>query len=160
TPEKGMDVLVISPPSSLKKGSLYFDQVLYNVTINPRSPMRDEQVPFVNVNSDEAANAHWTALYQFSRNPHYIELPEEVSAVQKKRFQTILKRCASVILPENTSRKADARAVEKEFKSWDIRRDGEKITGKPVYSVNDVELVSGEAGKSLKEEFKQTSIKS
>lgn len=155
-PVKGMNTLVIKAPPSVKKGSLYFDQVISNISINPRSPMRDEQVPFVNIHSDKAANAHWTALYQFSRNPHYLPLQGEVSSAETQAFGAILERYRKIILP---SKKSGLTAIEQEFGRWNIQKDGNNITGRPVYSVNDVELVPDDARKSLKEEFKEFSIK-
>src|SRR5690606_14517520 len=116
------------------------------------SPMRDEQVPFVNIHSDKAANAHWTALYQFSRNPHYLPLQGEVSSAETQAFGAILERCRKIIL---TSKKSGLTAIEQEFDRWNIQRDGNNITGRPVYSVNDVDLVPDDARKSLKEEFKE-----
>ena len=38
-PVDGMDKMIIHAPSTVKKGSLYFDQILYTVNIDPRSPM-------------------------------------------------------------------------------------------------------------------------
>lgn len=149
-PVAGMDQLTIRAPASVKSGSLYFDQVLYNTSINPRSPMRDEQVPFVNIHSDKAANAHWTALYQFSHTPHYLPLPKEVTHKDVADLDTIRHRYRNIISSGAKFGKAQLDDIEKEFDSWNIRRHNQFITGKSVYSVNDVELFPETANKSLK----------
>ncbi|HIX14492.1 MAG TPA: hypothetical protein H9740_02005 [Candidatus Hungatella pullicola] len=42
------------------------DQLITSVPIDPRHSTRDYQVPFVNLQADGAANAHWLALVHFS----------------------------------------------------------------------------------------------
>ncbi|MEO5649872.1 MAG: chondroitinase family polysaccharide lyase [Ginsengibacter sp.] len=157
-PIEGMNQLIIHAPASVKKGSLYFDQVLYNVSINPRSPMRDEQVPFVNIHANEAANAHWTALYWFTRNPHYLALPDEVTPQDKKELEAILKRYKNLMRSDAKYKKIKLSDLEQDFSFWDIKRKNNEITGRPVYSMNDVELFSEGADKSLKNNFKQYTV--
>lgn len=157
-PVDGMDNMVIHAPSSIKKGKLYFDQILYNVNINPRSPMRDEQVPFVNVNSDKAANAHWTALYTFTRIPHYLPLQTQISEKDKQDFKTIENRFSELILPKAKYKKLKLADLEKEFAYWNIKRDGNNITGRPVYELNDTELYADKADREERNNFKKLSI--
>jgi chondroitin-sulfate-ABC endolyase/exolyase len=159
-PVAGMNQLTIRTPASVKKGSLYFDQVLYNTSINPRSSMRDEQVPFVNIHADEAANAHWTALYWFSHNPHYVPLPKEVTTQDKDDLNKILQRYKNLMRADAKFKKIKSDDLEKEFSSWNIKRNNQSISGRPVYSVNDVELFPDLADKSLKIDFKKYTIAS
>lgn len=153
-PVDGMDKLVIHAPASHKKGSLYFDQVLYNVNINPRSPMRDEQVPNVNINSDKAANAHWTALYTFARVPHYLPLQKEVTAKDQEDFKLIKKRFIEQILPRAKYKKLKLDSIEKDFAFWQIKKNGENISGRAVYALNDTELYAAKADRTAGEKFK------
>jgi len=155
-----MNTLKIKVPASVRKGSLYLDQVIYNSTINPRSPMRDEQVPFVNVNSDKAANAHWTALYTFSKTPHYLSLPDTISIQEKKDIADISKRYEHIILGETKIGLNGLSQIEESFSYWNIKRRGKLITGKPVYSTNDIELIGETAGQAEKKWNQQFSIKS
>ena len=157
-PALGMDKMVITAPKSVKKGSVFFDQVLYNVNINPRSPMRDEQVPFVNVNSDKAANAHWTALYTFSRIPHYLSLQPLMSSTSKQNFKTIEKRYRDMILPNAKKGSMTVSEIEKDFAFWNIKREGAKVIGRPVYVLNDIELYAGKQERIAKDELEKYTI--
>lgn len=151
-PVDGMNELIIRAPRSVNKGTLYFDQVIYNANINPRSPMRDEQVPFVNVNADKAANAHWTALYWFNRIPHYLELASEVSKNQTQEFEQILSRHEEVLFTGSGYRQISFGDLKNDFDFWKIERKKHTITGRPVYSVNDGELFSDGTSKAVKDE--------
>lgn len=51
----------------LGSSCIYLDQIITAVPIDPRHGVRDLQVPFVNLKSDQAVNAHWTSLYRFSQ---------------------------------------------------------------------------------------------
>lgn len=154
-PVAGMNRLIIHAPASVRKGLLYFDQVIYNTAINPRSPMRDEQVPFVNIHANEAANAHWTALYWFTRNPHYLPLPKEVTAEDNNDLRKILNRYKSTIREDTKYKKIKFVDLENEYKFWNIKRHKNFITGRPVYSMNDVELFPEDVDKSLKDIFRK-----
>lgn len=156
-PVPGMNTLTITAPRSAKTGSLYFDQVLYNVTINPRSPMQDEQVPSVNVESYKAANAHWTALYRFSHTPHAQPLPATVSAADKKAMETITRRFQQFIFP--APRKGAALRLEEAVAAWNIHRQNGVITGRPVLSVNDPELLPEAQLAAAKNSIKDFSVK-
>lgn len=149
-----MNKMVIHAPKTVKKGTLYFDQVLYNVNIDPRSPMRDEQVPFVALNSDKAANAHWTALYTFARIPHYIPLQSSITNQDKEDFEIIEQRYKDIILPKSKYKKLKLASIEKAFALWQIKRNGNNITGRPVYVVNDTELFAAKADRTANDKFK------
>lgn len=62
--EEGMDRICFSLEGR-GEACLYLDQLITAVPIDPRHPVRDVQVPFVNPGADRAANAHWTSLYRF-----------------------------------------------------------------------------------------------
>lgn len=157
-PVDGMDKMIIHAPSTVKKGSLYFDRILYNVNIDPRSPMRDEQVPLVAINSDKAANAHWTALYTFGRIPHYLPLQKEITEKDKQDFKTIEDRFREIILPPSKYKKIKLATLENDFAFWNIKRDGNNITGRPVYVLYDTELYADKADRTANDKFKQFSV--
>lgn len=156
---EGMDQLVIHSPAGIKKGSLYFDQLRYNININPRSPMRDEQVPFVNIHSDEAANSHWTALYSFSHKPNYLPLPDKITSAQTADLDTIFQRYESMLLPSGKATKISIPELQQAFQYWQIKRIKNHISGRPVFSVNDRELFLKNAPKAASESFDLSTIK-
>lgn len=157
-PIDGMNKMTIYAPKSAKKGTLYFDQVMYNVNINPRSPMRDEQVPFVALNSDKAANSHWTALYTFSRIPHYLPLQNALTTTDIKDLETISSRYHDIILPKGKYKKLNLTNIEKDFAFWNIQRQGNTITGRAVRELNDTELYANKADREERDNFKTYSI--
>jgi chondroitin-sulfate-ABC endolyase/exolyase len=158
-PEPGMNTLEVQAPTALKKGTLFIDQLMYNVTINPRSPMRDEQLPFINPEADKAANAHWNALYSFSHTPGYLPLAKSITGKEITELATISKRYREQVLPVEDKVKTLLPAIEKEFAYWNIRRDGQNITGRAVYSMNDTELISLSSAEKVKEANRLSGIK-
>lgn len=159
-PGADMNTLLVQAPASVKQGTVYMDQLMYDVTINPRSPMRDEQLPFINPDADKAANAHWNSLYTFNRTPHYLALPEKLGAQDRLDIAKISKRYIELILPAETEAgKTTLKDIEDDFSWWNIRRTGVKITGRPVYSTNDIELVSLTPAENVKEANRLSGIK-
>lgn len=159
-PVKEMNTLRIMAPQSLKKGTVYLDQMLLNVTVNPRSPMRDEQLPFVNHDADKAANAHWTALYSFSHTPQRLALSKTVSEAEKRDIEMITNRFKTFILPASDQKsQISITTIEKAFLYWNIQRTGSFITGRPVRSTNDIELVSLLPGPAVQALNRETDVK-
>lgn len=159
-PSAEMDQLTISAPSSLKKGSLYIDQLMIAASINPRSPMRDEQVPFVNPEGDKAANAHWNSLYAFNKMPQYLPLPGKLSASTQAALDQIGKRYQEQLLPAGkASAKNTLAELEKAYAYWNISSAGGNMTGRPIFSTNDVELLSFSPDEKLKEINRLSGIK-
>lgn len=64
TPVAGMDRLEITPPAQ-SDGVVYFDQMVFGLPVDPRYPIPDYQVPFVNHSVQQRPNEHWSALLQF-----------------------------------------------------------------------------------------------
>lgn len=64
TPSAGMDRLEVTPPAQ-SAGIVYFDQMVFGLPVDPRYPIPDYQVPFVNDSVHERPNEHWSALLQF-----------------------------------------------------------------------------------------------
>lgn len=159
-PLAGMDRMVVQAPAGVRRGSLFIDQLMYDVTINPRSPMRDEQLSFINPDADKAANAHWNALYSFSHTPNHLKLAENVTANERLDVALISRRYKEMILqPEKGGGDQTLAGIEKAFAWWNIRRDGDRITGRPVYSMNDTELVSLSPTESVRETNQLSGIK-
>lgn len=140
-PTEGMNNLVIVAPSSEKKGTLFFDAIQYAVTIDPRAPMRDMQVPFINpISFNKSANAHWVNLLLFSRYPDYLKAPKNISVKDVADIETIKNRYEHIILPSNPVQKKQIKAITKAFEEYNIKRTGNNITGKPISSINAYEI--------------------
>jgi chondroitin-sulfate-ABC endolyase/exolyase len=159
-PTAVMNTMQVQAPASVKKGTLFIDQLMYDVTINPRSPMRDEQMPFINPEADKAANAHWNSLYAFNRTPHFLELSAALTKNDLADMAKINKRYQEIVAPskkEITDNKL--KEIESEFSWWNLIRKGNQITGRPVYSMNDIELVSLSPPADIKELNRLSGVK-
>lgn len=155
TPEKSMSQLTIHAPKSLKKGTLYIDGIQYNATINPRSPMKDVLLPFVNPNVEQEANAHWCSLYAFANNTFPSAVAKEISPAHLDDIQKIKERYLLYLKDSKPlKQKYSLETLEEEYNRWQIVRTKDKIIGNPIYSMNDAELVKGSVnGKNVKLPF-------
>ncbi|WP_316816107.1 chondroitinase family polysaccharide lyase [Pedobacter nyackensis] len=159
-PTKEMKIMQVQAPASVKKGTLFIDQLMYDVTINPRSPMRDEQVPFVNPEADKAANAHWNSLYAFNRTPHFLQLRMQLKASDLADISKINMRYEDVAFAVKKEISAEKlKDIKMEFTSWNIARKANQITGRPVYSINDTELVTLTPTEGLKDRNQLSGVK-
>ena len=97
-PIEGMDEISFVAPN--ESGEILIDQIIPSVLIDPRHNARDEQVDFINLEADTAANAHWMALYknynQIDKNEKKIVLNESetegIKKVEKRYREKLLKK--------------------------------------------------------------------
>lgn len=97
-PIEGMDEITFVAPN--ESGEILIDQIVQSVLIDPRHNARDEQVDFINLEADTAANAHWMALYknynQIDKNEKKIVLNESetegIKKVEKRYRGKLLKK--------------------------------------------------------------------
>lgn len=97
-PIEGMNEITFVAPN--EGGEILIDQIIPSVLIDPRHNARDEQVDFINLEADTAANAHWMALYknynQIDRNQKNIVLSkkdiEGIEKVEKRYREKLLKK--------------------------------------------------------------------
>ena len=97
-PIEGMDEITFVAPN--ESGEILIDQIVPSVLIDPRHNARDEQVDFINLEADTAANAHWMALYknynQIDKNEKKIVLNESetegIKKVEKRYREKLLKK--------------------------------------------------------------------
>lgn len=97
-PIEGMDEITFVAPN--ESGEILIDQIMPSVLIDPRHNARDEQVDFINLEADAAANAHWMALYknynQIDKNEKKIVLNkseiEGIKKVEKRYREKLLKK--------------------------------------------------------------------
>ncbi|MGL5312968.1 MAG: chondroitinase family polysaccharide lyase, partial [Peptostreptococcaceae bacterium] len=110
-PVEGMDEITFVAPN--ESGEILIDQIIPSVLIDPRHNARDEQLDFINLEADTAANAHWMALYknynQIDKNEKKIVLnkgeKEGIKKVEKRYREKLLKRVK--VTPEKIKEKED-----------------------------------------------------
>lgn len=142
-----INMLSITPPSSADKGILYFQDARIIEEINPRSPMQDEQVPYVNKGVENTANAHWSALYYFSQfpQPDYSKPAPPLPYSTARELDSIQKREEAIIFEQNKLPKnITLQSLQEEVKWWDIHKINGIYVGKPIFSMNDKEILKKE----------------
>lgn len=110
-PVEGMDEITFVAPN--ESGEILIDQIIPSVLIDPRHNARDEQLDFINLEADTAANAHWMALYknynQIDKNEKKIVLnkgeKEGIKKVEKRYREKLLKKVK--VTPEKIKEKED-----------------------------------------------------
>ncbi len=76
-PRADMKTITIVAPAD-GDGVLLFDQIITSTPVDPRHHTRDRQVPFVNMQADEAANSHWLGLLRMDETlQQWREKPEQ-----------------------------------------------------------------------------------
>lgn len=139
TPRPDMDTLTIEGPRTEDPGSLYFDQMVLSVPVDPRHPTRDEQVPQVNMRADRGANNHWLSLYRFSRmRPKRTEaaLSDSPSA------EAILHKYEDWLWSRRSKKDAQQQwaSLLEQFATFRIASDEGRRSGRPVLLVHGQEV--------------------
>ncbi|MRJ10796.1 lyase [Ornithobacterium rhinotracheale] len=143
---KKINFIEFLKPKNAKNGIFYLNDVRLVNEVNPRSPMQDEQLPFVNKGVEKSANAHWVALYNFAHQPKKLAETKSVSTSQQNGITTIAKRLKKQILDDFDveKNKVSFAEVQKEFNDWGIQEKNGVYSGKPVLSMNDREILKKE----------------
>ncbi|PVX33419.1 chondroitin-sulfate-ABC endolyase/exolyase [Pasteurella langaaensis DSM 22999] len=128
-----LDKLVIQAPNTA--GTLYLDQLLFNVPVDNREPIPDYQAPFVNLKINTAANKHWNALLMYDQMfaKQYPNLDfssafqaDKNSASIYQRFETVLK------VGEKKPSAADVEGILKKYAAFNIHEKDGVIQGAMV----------------------------
>ncbi|MRJ07565.1 lyase [Ornithobacterium rhinotracheale] len=143
---KKINFIEFLKPKNAKNGIFYLNDVRLVNEVNPRSPMQDEQLPFVNKGVEKSANAHWVALYNFAHQPKKLAETKSVTISQQNGITTIAKRLKKQILDDFDveKNKVSFAEVQKEFNDWGIQEKNGIYSGKPVLSMNDREILKKE----------------
>lgn len=122
-PIEGMDEITFVAPN--ESGEILIDQIIPSVLIDPRHNARDEQVDFINLEADTAANAHWMALYknynQIDKNEKKIVLNESetegIKKVEKRYREKLLKKVqiTSELIAEKEMEFSEYKKINLEF---------------------------------------------
>ncbi len=131
---EGMNFFQVQAPPSIKAGTFYFDQLMLSIPVDPRWPTRDEVVPYVNLASDTAPNRHWLALYrynQFLQDPNRSYQDQQIESSAIKAIKTQLDDLVMV-----NQQQADLTAIAKTYASYELKQQGDVITGKALLNKN------------------------
>lgn len=143
-PVENMDKLVLTL-YNCNNHTLYLDQIIPMVKIDPRHQVRDIQVPFVNLNADKVANSHWMSVYRFWK------LYEEeigtakdfvISKEDKDTFDLIGKRFERVLMAHNPYPSIgktqltweEISDLQSEYKMFRLKEENGTLTGATINS--------------------------
>ncbi len=126
TPQEGMDEVVITAPSKVKNGQLWFDGIITSAFEDVRYHTADWQAPFINANT----TVHWLVL----NNSWNLKLDIPLSELSENDIadmQTVTERFEQLITPKKT---IEPDSLRRMFKSYDISENPDRtITGKPIF---------------------------
>ncbi|MBP1963410.1 chondroitinase family polysaccharide lyase [Paenibacillus aceris] len=131
-PHPDMNILIIRAPKTIGTGNLYINQLMLNTSIDPRFHTRDKQVPFVNLEADNKANAHWLSLYVFEELERRRSVPEVVSPEQLWAHAVINERFEKLFLKGRLVTHEDMIRIKGIFSTFEITRKGDRISGRPI----------------------------
>ncbi|KRF02313.1 hypothetical protein ASG89_25035 [Paenibacillus sp. Soil766] len=131
-PHPEMDTLTIRAPQTIGTGTLHINQLMLNTRIDPRFHTRDKQVPFVNLEADLKANAHWLSLLAFDELERRHSMPDVVSSEQQRAHGIIHKRFEELVFQERTVEQDDMMRIKETFSTFGISRNGNVISGRPI----------------------------
>lgn len=133
TPAEGMNRIRITAPSDAS-GRLYFDHMLTAAKVDARQQTADLQVPFVNKGTDN----HWLVIYPHSLYTSDLPL-EQLTSSQKEDIRKIENRFRDMLYTPSALTEKELSAIRSRFRYYDITRDGDRITGRPIWFVRQAE---------------------
>ncbi|MFZ7224623.1 chondroitinase family polysaccharide lyase [Avibacterium avium] len=121
-----LDKLVITAPN--EAGTLYLDQLLFNVPVDNRYPIPDYQADFVNPMASTAVNKNWNALLMNDQrlSQIYPHLDFNAKLQSDPKIESIYQRFEQVLNISETKKSAvDFSAILKKYQAFNIsEKDG------------------------------------
>ncbi|UXN37648.1 chondroitinase family polysaccharide lyase [Avibacterium paragallinarum] len=121
-----LDKLVITAPN--EAGTLYLDQLLFNVPVDNRYPIPDYQADFVNPTASTAVNKNWNALLMNDQrlSQIYPHLDFNAKLHSDPKIESIYQRFEQVLNISETKKSAvDFSAILKKYQAFNIsEKDG------------------------------------
>lgn len=153
-PREDMTRLTINAPAS-GSGTFYFDMLGMSVTMNPRTVNPNPQLPEIDQHPRLVAQ-YPHLLMEYSQYKPTFQL-DELNAQTVSDFRKIEKQITDIYWPEY--KKDDFTndkfaKVKAKYDAFEIRRDGDKIYGRPLLNSNVINDHFGELNLPKDERFK------
>ena len=127
TPEEGMDQVVITAPSTLRKGRLWFDGIITSAFEDVRHHTPDFQAPFINENTTVhwlVLNKSWNLTLDIQQKTALTQQDKDDIAVITERFIDIVRQSVSVKIEK----------LRKMYEGYGIHRNPDgTMAGKPIF---------------------------
>ena len=138
-----MDALQIRAGRELNAATLYFDQMLLSVPVDPRWPTRDAVVPYINMAADEAPNKHWLALYRYYNFLSDADISAQNATLDQAGVDAIVAKLDGFVAQEkgrSKSKLLDVKGVIEKYNSYDLVVVDGVVTGKPLDNGNRLKI--------------------
>ncbi|MGL5675530.1 MAG: chondroitinase family polysaccharide lyase [Cellulosilyticaceae bacterium] len=130
TPTEQMDQLVIRAPKSMEGKDLYFTNIILSTPLDARHHMRDEQLPFVNLDADQRSNSHWMSVYAFYEAYKKFNLTGQVAKEQLEDLEIIHERYQEYLCERREV--VDFKHLKAKYISCEIRVEEGEIKGRSI----------------------------
>lgn len=136
SPTEAMNRLTLVAPETVASGTLYIDQMMMSIPVDPRWPTRDNQLPFINVAADKAPNSHWLSLYRFD------QLAKASEATASHKAETVITERFSQMLFEEVRPLSDKKLeqLRDQYYRYQIKRENGQVTGAPLDNGNRLKI--------------------
>ncbi|MCW9709577.1 chondroitinase [Avibacterium sp. 21-586] len=125
-----LDKLVIQAPN--QAGSLYLDQLLFNVPLDNRHPIPDYQANFVNPTASTAVNKNWNGLLKYDQllSKSYSHFNFNLKFQASSQINSIYQRFEEVLnVFPNKKNAVDFAAILKKYEPFNINEKDGAIQG-------------------------------
>jgi chondroitin-sulfate-ABC endolyase/exolyase len=140
-PVIGMNVMQVRTPTELDATTLYFDQMMMSIPVDPRWPTRDAVVPFVNLAADVAPNRHWLALYRYNNFLIDADVTLTDIALDDAAVSTITAKLDAFVTQDKGRMKAMTVAdIRTKYKTFELLEIDGVVTGKPLDNGNRLKI--------------------
>lgn len=140
-PVTGMNFMQVRSPAALDKTTLYFDQMMMSIPVDPRWPTRDAVVPFVNLAADVAPNRHWLALYRYNNFLSDADVSATDTSLDDAAVSQITAKLDSFVSGDNGRLKALTIAdIRSKYQTFELLEVDGVVTGKPLDNGNRLKI--------------------
>lgn len=139
----GMNFMQVRAPQTMEAATLYLDQTMLSIPVDPRWPTRDAVVPFVNLAADVAPNQHWLALYRYYNFLTGADITAQAATLDKAAVDSITAKLDAFVSQDNgrsKSKSLDLAGVREKFKNYELVVKGDVVTGKPLDNGNRLKI--------------------
>ncbi len=139
----GMNFMQVRAPQTMDAATLYLDQTMLSIPVDPRWPTRDAVVPFVNLAADVAPNQHWLALYRYYNFLTGADITAQSATLDKAAVDSITAKLDAFVSQDNgrsKSKPLDLAGVREKYKSYELVVKGDVVTGKPLDNTNRLKI--------------------
>ncbi|MDX2321680.1 MAG: chondroitinase family polysaccharide lyase [Moritella sp.] len=140
-PVTGMNFMQVRTPAALDATTIYFDQMMMSIPVDPRWPTRDAVVPFVNLAADVAPNRHWLALYRYNNFLMDADVSSTDVSLDDAAVSRITAKLDSFVSGDNGRLKSMTIAdIRSRYQTFELLEVDGIVTGKPLDNGNRLKI--------------------